>query len=89
MGHGTHEVVERHDLVLHAEADVVRVEEVGVLFLELLPHEAGEPGLNVRLDLQGGDDLGLRHVLLQAALDQVLDDLDLVPGDLQAGKVGW
>ena len=89
MGHGTHEVVERHDLVLDAEADVVGIEEVGVLLLELLPYEAGESRLNVRLDLQGGDDLGLRHVLLQAALDQVLDDLDLVPGDLRAADEGW
>mmetsp|Transcript_6268 Transcript_6268/g.18984 ORF Transcript_6268/g.18984 Transcript_6268/m.18984 type:complete len:276 (+) Transcript_6268:758-1585(+) len=75
------QVVEKHDLVLELHPDVVRHEEPGVLLLQLLPNELGEPGLDPGLVLEREDDILLRHVLLQAPLDEVLDILDVSASD--------
>mmetsp|Transcript_12834 Transcript_12834/g.33235 ORF Transcript_12834/g.33235 Transcript_12834/m.33235 type:complete len:271 (+) Transcript_12834:1685-2497(+) len=75
------QVVEQDNLVLQLHPHVVSHEEVGVLLLKLLPHQRREARLDARLVLEGEDDVLLRHVLLQAPLDEVLHILNVRAAD--------
>ena len=68
-------MVEQHHLVLELQARVVRAEKLRVLLLELGPDERGEARVDPRARLEREDGLALRHVELEAALDEVLDRL--------------
>jgi hypothetical protein len=81
---GTHEVVESNNLVLDAEPDVVCVEKIRVLLLQLLPYKTGEPWLNVGLDLQRGDDLGLQKQTHQCICASWMYRMRRAPGSYTA-----
>ena len=74
------QIIEGHDLVLQFQSNIIRQKEVGVGLLELLPDQSRQGRVDVGLDLERGDDLGLRHVLVETPFYQVLDGLDLRPG---------
>ena len=52
-----HQVIERDNLVLQFQTDVVTQKEVRVRLLELRPDQTSERRVDVGLDLQGRDDL--------------------------------
>ena len=65
-----HQVIERDNLVLQFQTDVVTQKEVRVRLLELRPDQTRERRVDVGLDLQGRDDLRV-DASSAASLDSV------------------
>jgi len=78
------QVVEQDYLVLELQARVVRLEELGVLLLQLQPDQLGQLGRDVLVLLQRLGHLLLADILAQVCLYQVLHELYLLLGDAPA-----
>lgn len=76
--------VKEHDVLLQLQPCVVCSKELTVLLLQLLPDKGCESWLNLGLMLESAHDLLLIHVQLQASLNQILHQLNVLAGDLSA-----
>jgi len=71
------EVIERRDLILQVQSEVVPLEEVWILLFQFLPHERSESGVDMSLLLECNFDFGFAHVQIQAPLYQRLYKLNV------------